>query len=151
MIWAKLIQQWQNSIIILISSRNHIEKIWSILYWPLKTFDKASGVYLQPSTFKSQCGVCFRVGKLSILSCSKELMHGYSVIACLASKARVVRVSSSDLEAEIRQHRIVLGVLGGNYKWKFGPIETSNKSEQNLPIKISITKKRQKLKRIAKG
>ena len=40
-------------------------------------------------------------------------MHGYSVIACLASKARVVRVSSSDLEAEIRQHRIVLGVLGG--------------------------------------
>ena len=42
-------------------------------------------------------------------------MHGYSVIACLASKARVVRVSSSDLEAEIRQHGFVLGVLGGNY------------------------------------
>ena len=43
-------------------------------------------------------------------------MHGYSVIACLASKARVVRVNSSDLEAEIRQHTVVLGVLGGNYK-----------------------------------
>ena len=117
-ILTKLIQQWQNSNINLIISKNQIEKIWSILYWPLKTFDKASGVYLQRSTFKSQCGVCFRVGKLSILSCSKELMHGYSVIACLASKARVVRVSSSDLEAEIRQHRIVLGVLGGELQMK---------------------------------
>ena len=78
-------------------------------------------------------------------------MHGYSVIACLASKARVVRVSSSDLEAEIRQHRIVLGVLGGNYKWKFGPIETSKKSEQNLLIKISITKKDKSLRDLAKG
>ena len=111
-ILTKLIQQWQNSNINLIISKNQIEKIWSILYWPLKTFDKASGVYLQPSTFKSQCGVCFRVGKLSILSCSKELMHGYSVIACLASKARVVRVSSSDLEAEIRQYGSVLRVRG---------------------------------------
>ena len=39
-------------------------------------------------------------------------MHGYSVIACLASKARVVRVSSSDLEAEIRQYGSVLRVRG---------------------------------------
>ena len=45
-------------------------------------------------------------------------MHGYSVIACLASKARVVRVSSSDLEAEIRQHGFVLGVLEGELQMK---------------------------------
>ena len=46
-------------------------------------------------------------------------MHGYSVIACLASKARVVRVSSSDLKAEIRQHGYVLGVLGGTTNENF--------------------------------
>ena len=45
-------------------------------------------------------------------------MHGYSVIACLASKARVVRVSSSDLEAEIRQHGFVRRCVRGELQMK---------------------------------
>ena len=68
-------------------------------------------------------------------------MHGYSVIACLASKARVVRVSSSDLEAEIRQHRIVLGVLGGNYiQMKIWTNRNFKQIGTKFANKISITK-----------
>ena len=63
-------------------------------------------------------------------------MHGYSVIACLASKARVVRVSSSDLEAEIRQHGFVLGVLGGTTNENFDQqkLQTNQKNFANKNI-----------------
>ena len=77
-------------------------------------------------------------------------MHGYSVIACLASKARVVRVSSSDLEAEIRQHRIVLGVLGGTTNENFDQQKLQT-NQKNFANKNIYHKNDKRSKDLAKG
>ena len=68
--------------------RKQNDLLLSILYWPLKTFNKASGIYLQPSMLSNiqNHNVAFASAyksQLSILNRSKELLRDYLVIAWL--------------------------------------------------------------------